>query len=145
MSIKYLYYTEDTGTGGQLSAAFAVPGLDQILSMFGGERMAIHSADADYNSTASESFETLADAQAAYLNHTWIYLTGDAPTFLDELTPLPNDVVYVVGHDSTGFGGESLNGNAYKLRVLKDSFTGYALTILSTVAIDRWCRMQSWL
>ena len=141
MSVKYLYYTEDTTTGGALSAAYAIPGLDQILYMYGGERMCIHAADADYGPSAPEVFATLKDAQAAYPAHTWIYLDQSATPFLDGLTPPPDDVVYVVGHDMTGYGGESLNGDSYRLRVVPLNFNGHAIICLSVAAVDRWARL----
>ncbi len=140
MSVKYLYYTEDTSTGGYLSAACAVPLLDQVLKMYGGERMCVHPAGADYMASAGESYKTLAEAQAAYPLHTWVYLDSSSGSFLDELAHPSDDVVYVVGHDLTGYGKGILNGRTYKLRVLPEVFAGHAMVCLSVVAIDRWIR-----
>lgn len=145
MSVKYLYFTEGVGTGGSLSAAHAIPGLDQFLYMFGGERMCVHPAGADYAASAEESFDTLAAAQAAYSLHQWLYLDPAADVFLDEVSPAADNVVYAVGHDLTGYGGEPLNGNTYKLRVLPVGFVGHAITCLSVAAVDRWIRLRPWL
>lgn len=144
MSVKYLYYTESTATGGALSAAYAVTALDQVLAMFGGERMAIHPKDADYESSAGESFSTLESAQAAYPLHQWLYLDAVSDAYLDALDPPADNVVYAVGHDLTGYGGEELNGKTYKLRTLRtEPFQGHAMIMLSVSAIDRWTRMRA--
>jgi len=145
MSIKYLYYTESMAIGGTLSAAHAVPLLDQMLGMFGGKRMCVHPNDADYKATSAEQYPTLAAAQAAHPSHTWIYLDPDATQYIDEIEHPANDVVYAVGHDATGYGGEELNGNTCKLRTIRAKpFVGFALVCLSVVAHDRWTRMKSW-
>ncbi len=138
MSVKYLYYTEDTSTGGYLSAACAVPFLDQILKMYGGERMCVHPEGADYEASAKESFPTLESAQAAYPLYQWLYLVGDADIFLDEISPPADNVVYAVGHDLTGYDGVIDEG--YKLRVIPESFDGHAIVCLCVAAIDRWIR-----
>lgn len=146
MSVKYLYYTESEATGGGLSAAHVVPLLDQELAMVGGSRMCIHPTDADYPATASESYHTLAAAQVAYPNYTWLYLDAEATQYLDELPPPVDDVVYVVGHDLMGYEGNSLNGERYKIRTLRtEPFQGHSIVMLTHAAIDRWVRMASWL
>lgn len=147
MSVKFLYYTEDTSTGGALSTATLVPYLDQMCAMYGGELMCVHPANADYTAPTTDKYATLLLAQAAYPDHTWIYLTHTSETMLDELTSHPTDnVVYVVGHDITGYGDETLNGNAYKLRTLRsDTWQGHAVVILGCVMSDRWHGVRSWL
>lgn len=143
MSIKYLYYTEGISTGGVLSAAFAVPFLDQVLLMYGGERMCIHPDGAEYGASAPESYPTLAAAQAAYSNHTWIYLCQSGSQCLDELVHPVDNVVYVVGHDLTGYGVDNPS-KRYKLRVVPPDFEGHAIVCLSMAAIDRWMRLAPW-
>ena len=136
MSVKYLYHTEDTSTGGYLSAAYSVPLLDQILKMYGGERMCIHPAGADYKPTSSEHYPTLESAQAVYPNHTWIYLDHKADEYLENH---PDDnAVYAVGHDLTGYDGTK-NGISYRLRTV-NGFEGHAIVCLAMACADRWIR-----
>lgn len=145
MSVIYCYYTESVGTGGYLSAAQAVPLLDQMLYMYGGNRIAIHPPDADYPATSPETYPSLADAQGAYPNHTWVYLDSMATSYIDELAHPVDNVVYVAGHDLTGYGGETLNGNTFKIRTQVPGFEGHAIVCLSMAVADRWARMKSWL
>jgi len=66
MSVKFLYYTEDTEKGGYLSSANSIPFLDQMTLMYGGEHICIHPSDATYIATSTEQHNTLAEAQSAY-------------------------------------------------------------------------------
>jgi len=137
MSVKYLYYTEDANTGGGLSAAYAVPLLDQILKMYGGERMCVHPTDADYKATSDEQYFSLAHAQSAYPDHTWIYLDHRADEYLENH---PDDnAVYAVGHDLTGYDGTK-NGLSYRLRTIIPDFEGHAMVCLAMACADRWIR-----
>ncbi len=135
MSVIYLYYTEDDDFGGSLSTAFAVPMLDQFLSMFGGQRACVHPVDADYKASAKDSYNTLEDAQAAYPDHEWIYLDRNATTHISEYQHPLDNVVYVVGHDADGYGDSSI-GKTIKVTKLD----GHAIPCLISAVTDRWSR-----
>jgi len=137
VSIKYLYYTEDTSTGGVLSAAFAVPFLDQLLLMYGGERMCVHQPFADYRPSSPEHYPSLQAAQNAYPSHTWIFLRPDGLVFLDEIAHPVDNVVYAVGHDLEGFRDEEPQGTMCKLRVIPNDFAGHAMICLGVAAVMR--------
>jgi len=136
MSVKYLYYTEDADTGGNLSAAEGVPWLDQFLYMYGGGRICIHPENADYNPSSDESYPTLEAAVAMYPDHQWIFLDHSAKTFLDEYPPNVDNVIYAVGHDAFGYGDSELPGMRVKLRTVFDT-EGHAIPTLIAAICER--------
>lgn len=139
MSVVYLYYTEGVASGGSVSSAFAVPMLEQFLKMFGGERACIHPADADYNASSPDSYDTLEDAQAAYPDHVWVYLDSASETHISAYQHESDNVVYVVGHDQSGYGDSTITGQTIKVI----GSVGHAIPCLIAVAVDRWSR-SSW-
>ena len=132
MSVIYLYHTEDEDFGG-MSAGQAVPMLDQFLKMFGGMRACIHPTDADYSTSASTSYDTLEDAQAAYPDHAWVYLDPTATDKLETFVHPTGDTVYVVGHDAHGYGDSVLEGTRLKIM----NFVGHAIPCLIAAICDR--------
>ncbi len=140
MSIVYLYHTEDSEKGGTLSAAGAgtVSMLDQFLKMFGGVRACVHPVEAEYKPTASTSYDTLADAQAAYLDHEWVYLDPTATDTLADFVHPVGNTVYVVGHDEYGYGDLVLKGTRLKIM----DVVGFAIPCLIAAVCDRWSK--SW-
>lgn len=137
MSVIYLYYTEGDDFGGSLSAAYAVPMLDYFLKMLGGQRACVHPVDADYNTSANDSYDTLEDAQAAYPDHEWIYLDASAEMHISEYRHQLDNVVYAVGHDRFGYGDSTI-GQTVKVT----EFDGHAIPSLIAAVADRWSR--SW-
>ena len=143
MSVVYLYHSEDSDFGGFLSAASLIPVLDQYCYMFGGERAAIHPADAEYPSWSETEYATLEEAYEAYPDHTWIYLDPHATKYLDEMDAHPlDDVVYLAGHDDYGYKDTTFIGERYKLRMAGNDFEGHAIPCLVAALCDRWSR--SW-
>ena len=143
MAVVFLFYTEDENIGSTLSAAQAVPMLDQFVYMFGGQYAAIHPKDADYPPKVHTTYPSLAVAQKAYPNHNWVILDPNAKKYLDEFTHPKENVVYLVGHDAGGFQGKAPKGTKVKLRTIQDNFEGYAIPTLIATACDRWVRMES--
>lgn len=141
MSVIYLYYTEDANFGGSLSAAFAVPMLDQFALMYGGELACIHPVNTDYPATVATQFATLEDAQKAYPSHEWLYLDHNASDSLDDYVHPADNVVYVAGHDRDGFGS-SVIGRSVKLKTLQVPFVGHAIPSLIALACDRRSRVR---
>ncbi len=136
MAVVFLYHTEGTDFGGNLSAAFAIPMLDQFLKMVGGVRACVHPADADYKTSASDTYDTLEDVQAAYPDHEWVYLDPTATDELKDFVHPVGDTVYVVGHDRYGYGDSALNGTRLKIM----DFVGHAIPCLIAAACDRWSK-----
>jgi len=141
MSVVFLCYTEDTGTGGNLSTAFSIPMLDQFMYMFGWELVGIHPEGADYPPRISKIFPTLSKARDEYPHHSWVFLDPTATFFLDQYSHPKDDVVYAVGHDLTGFGDEPLEGTSVRLRVKPEPFEGHAVPCLIAAACHRWARL----
>jgi len=138
MAVIYLFYTEDDDRGGVLSAASVASILDQFAYMFGGEIACIHPAGADYPAVAPTVVESLEQAQAAHPDHEWVYLDPTATKHVSEYQHPADNVVYVAGHDDTGYGDSETPGT--HVRVMEGE--GHAIPCLIALCCDRWSR--SW-
>lgn len=138
-NLIYLYYTEDPSIGGALSSSNCISMLDQFIYMVGsGERACIHPINAEYSATSQNVFNTLEEAHEKYKKYNWVYLDPKAKESLSTFLHPKGDTVYVVGHDSEGYGKSKLIGKQIKIM----NFEGHALPCLISALVDRWSK--SW-
>lgn len=142
MSIIYIYYSDDPGRCGHTdtictSNRSMISLLDRLVTMFGGQHVAINNGQ--YPLYSPISYPSLLDAHLAYPDHSWMYLYTNGDIFLDQYEHPKDNVVYVVGHEVTGIENIPLKGPKVRIRTFNTG-ESQSIACLIVVICDRGSR-----
>jgi len=133
-----LFFHESNAMGRDLAY------IDRLLNMFGLVPIVIDPSRGETHYDA-HFYPTLTDAisDPRWDGYTWVWLDHEAPQTLDEVSPPSfEEVIYCIGSDVTGFGGEAHPGMRVKLANEMVSDQTYATLVIPAVCgWHRWRRI----